>query len=182
VLAYVALGDGVVVSADQLAEALWADEPPGSAMKTLQGISPGYGPRCLPERRAVLLFKALELFRGDPLRDVPSEFLHSGFGLALTERRPVALEDWTDIRIYGGHSDVLSILRSAVNEHPYRERLWELLITAQAARGLRTRRRCRSTSTGRLATMASFDPDKPRAWVEETIKLCQHIFQRGVVS
>lgn len=37
VLAYLALAGGVVVTPDQLVEALWATDPPKSAMKTLHG-------------------------------------------------------------------------------------------------------------------------------------------------
>jgi len=86
-------------------------------------------------RRAELLDQALGLYRGTPLEDVPSEYLHARYGVGLIERRLVALEIWARASLDVGDTRVVSELLGATAEHPFRERLWELLIDAQAQCG-----------------------------------------------
>jgi DNA-binding SARP family transcriptional activator len=92
----------------------------------------------VPKRRAGLLDQALGLYRGTPLADVPSEYLHARYGAGLVERRLAVLEDWAQTSLEAGETDVVSALLAATAEHPFRERLWELLIRAQARCGQRT--------------------------------------------
>ena len=91
-----------------------------------------------PGRRAALLDQALRLYRGTPLADVPSEFLRARYGVGLVERRLAALEAWAQASLDAGDIAAVSELLAATAEHPFRERLWELLIDAQARGGQRS--------------------------------------------
>ena len=174
VLATLLLGSGHVVSARELAEALWDVSPPPNApavMRTyvvrlrralgpagarIAGRSPGWavdlrGPEEYDlaevddlwraaqamagagEWRQVssLLARALSLWRGEPLADVPS-FVLAGreagrlaeLRLQLTEARIDA-----DLRL-GRHGELVAELRRLVAEHPLREHIRVQLMLA----------------------------------------------------
>ncbi|MGE7435360.1 AfsR/SARP family transcriptional regulator [Kitasatospora sp. NPDC001175] len=84
------------------------------------------------ERAATLLDEALGLWRGSALEDIPSDVLHREEARWLAEARLDALEARTEARLcLNGDADALiAELRARTAEHPERERLWGLLMTA----------------------------------------------------
>lgn len=84
-----------------------------------------------PERVAVLLRQALEMWRGEPLADVPSELLQRTDATALAERRLHVLEWCIGIDIaLGRHAARIPELHEMVSLHPHREQLWSHLMLA----------------------------------------------------
>ncbi|MGW2171866.1 BTAD domain-containing putative transcriptional regulator [Streptomyces sp. NPDC001705] len=76
------------------------------------------------ERAAVLLRQALELWRGDPLCDLPGDVFPE-LRPTLQEQRLSALELRIDADLaVGRHADVLPELRALVESHPLREHFW----------------------------------------------------------
>ncbi|GLZ35628.1 SARP family transcriptional regulator [Lentzea sp. NBRC 105346] len=84
-----------------------------------------------PAVRSRLLTEALGLWRGRPLRDVPSPALHRDVVPGLLERRLAAVERRVeaDLRL-GRHAELIGELRNLVAEHPLRERLTGQLMVA----------------------------------------------------
>jgi DNA-binding SARP family transcriptional activator/tetratricopeptide (TPR) repeat protein len=79
---------------------------------------------------------ALELWRGTPLLDVPSQVLRDQFVPALEQLRVQALEDWVEAELRLGSSDLLiPELRGLVVRHPVRERFHAQLMEALARAG-----------------------------------------------
>ncbi|MCX5205101.1 winged helix-turn-helix domain-containing protein [Streptomyces sp. NBC_00237] len=77
-----------------------------------------------PERAAVLLGKARELWRGEPLSDLPAEPVRD-IVPCLVEQRLDAEELWIEAELTLGRSAaVLPQLRTLVGAHPLRERFW----------------------------------------------------------
>ena len=91
-----------------------------------------------PERCRSLCRDALALWRGRPFGDLADD---EGFRLEayrLDELRLLTMELVLEADLLLGHDElVVGELESAVEEHPYRERLWYLLITALARSGRR---------------------------------------------
>lgn len=86
---------------------------------------------------ADLLQRALALWRGPALVDVPSESLHRDHVLVLNEQRLQALERWFDLELRSGHHDEIVVkLKAATSAHPLRERLWAQLMLALYRSGL----------------------------------------------
>lgn len=81
--------------------------------------------------RSALLHRALGLWRGPALADVPSDALHRDAVPALEEQRLVALElrIQADLEL-GAHGEVIGELRTLTSEHPFRERFWADLMLA----------------------------------------------------
>lgn len=76
------------------------------------------------ERAAALLRQALELWRGDPLCDLPGDAFPE-LRLTLQEQHLTALELRIDADLAAGRSaDVLPELRALVEAHPLREYFW----------------------------------------------------------
>ncbi|MFE2280045.1 BTAD domain-containing putative transcriptional regulator [Streptomyces sp. NPDC059454] len=76
------------------------------------------------ERAAALLRQALELWRGDPLCDLPGDVFPE-LRLTLQEQHLAALELRIDADLAAGRSaDVLPELRALVEAHPLREHFW----------------------------------------------------------
>ncbi|MER7719271.1 BTAD domain-containing putative transcriptional regulator [Streptomyces flaveolus] len=76
------------------------------------------------ERAATLLRQALELWRGDPLCDLPVDVFPE-LRLTLQEQYLAALELRIDADLAAGRSaDVLPELRALVEAHPLREHFW----------------------------------------------------------
>lgn len=163
-----------MVSLDELAKALWGNDPPPSACATLRNYvkrlrkaltdSSESRIRTLPggylirvganeldmirfetllsgardaarrdcwDRAAEQLHVALSFWRGEPLADVPSDWLAWREVPRLAEMRLQATEARVeaDMRL-GRHGDVIAELRQLVEAHPLRERLHALLMLA----------------------------------------------------
>jgi DNA-binding SARP family transcriptional activator/tetratricopeptide (TPR) repeat protein len=89
-----------------------------------------------PAAGAELLTRALDLWRGPALADIPSEVLQREVGVRLSERRLSALEQRIDADLrLGRHAAVVGELRTVTAEHPLRERFWAQLMLAQAGSG-----------------------------------------------
>ena len=88
---------------------------------------------------------ALRLWRGRPFGDLADEEPFRLEVYRLDELRSAAMELVLEADLAMGHHEiVVGELESAVEEYPYRERLWYLLITALAEGGRRVEalRRC----------------------------------------
>ncbi|MEU5426435.1 BTAD domain-containing putative transcriptional regulator [Streptomyces olivoreticuli] len=83
-----------------------------------------------PERARSLLVSALDLWRGRPLAGVPGPYAEAQ-RVRLEELRLSAVEArWEAEIALGGHDNALGPLRALAAEHPWRERVHELLMTA----------------------------------------------------
>ncbi|MET9644493.1 BTAD domain-containing putative transcriptional regulator [Streptomyces syringium] len=82
------------------------------------------------EEARELLDSALALWAGAPLAGVPGPYAHAERG-RLTERRLTVLEErWEVETELGGHTAAIAALGVLAAEHPWRERIQELLMTA----------------------------------------------------
>lgn len=106
--------------------------PPASVdahrFREMVARSAGLGP---PERRAALLGRALELWRGPVLDGTFPPTLRERLCGDLEELRLTAGEDWFECELLlGRHRDRVGELAGLVAEHPDRERLLGLYMTA----------------------------------------------------
>ena len=84
-----------------------------------------------PERRAVLLYEALLLWRDAPLPELRTEPFSATAVAQLDELRLAALEERIDADLaLGRHAALVTELESLVAEHPYRERIRAQLMLA----------------------------------------------------
>jgi len=84
-----------------------------------------------PAGEAAELVAAGQLWRGEPLVDVPSDVLQRAEVPRLVERHLLAAERRIDIDLkLGRHAEVVAELRELVAQHPLREQLWALLLIA----------------------------------------------------
>jgi DNA-binding SARP family transcriptional activator len=75
--------------------------------------------------------RALGLWRGEPLADVPSQLLRDSAGPYLEQLRVNALEDRAEARLQlGWHEQLVPGLRELAREHPLRERFCAQLMLA----------------------------------------------------
>jgi DNA-binding SARP family transcriptional activator/Tfp pilus assembly protein PilF len=89
-----------------------------------------------PQAARALLATALDLWRGEPLEAVDSEFLQRDAVPALAEERLQALERRIELDLAAAaHADLLGELMALTARHPLREPLWRQLITALDACG-----------------------------------------------
>jgi DNA-binding SARP family transcriptional activator len=97
-----------------------------------------------------LLGRALALWRGEPLADVPSEVLRRGEVPRLAELRWQALESRFDAELrLGRHAGLVAELRQLADAEPMREELRALLMVALYRSGRQAERwRSTGTSTG----------------------------------
>ncbi len=87
-----------------------------------------------PAACARLCREALDLWRGDPFGDLCDEDAFRLESMRFDELRLTAMElDLEAELALGRHEVVVAELESAVEEHPYREHLWYLLVEALAA-------------------------------------------------
>jgi DNA-binding SARP family transcriptional activator len=87
--------------------------------------------RDAPQQRLELCRQALGLWRGDPFGDLADEPPFRLEALRLDELRLATVELALECELDLGRSaQAAAELESAVQEHPYRERLWYLLIRA----------------------------------------------------
>ncbi|MEV7404912.1 BTAD domain-containing putative transcriptional regulator [Streptomyces sp. NPDC091267] len=173
VLAALALAGDATVTTEALLAALWDEDPPRSARKTLQGyvarlrrllgaatIETRPGGYALPPllwtadvhtARALLddarggtqerlrrRAAARDLFRGEPLLDVPSPVLDRLRGEALRDVAARAVEEWAALLVATDPAAAVAPLRQECAVHPHRESLWALLVVALAGSGRRT--------------------------------------------
>lgn len=102
------------------------------------------------------LTDALDLWRGPPLADVTYEPFAQRAITVLEDLRLTAREDLIRVRLdLGGHRQVVGELEGLVAGHPFRERLWELLVLAlyrsgRQAEALEACRRARATLVSEL--------------------------------
>ena len=91
-----------------------------------------------PERCQRICRQALALWRGRPFGDLGDDEGFRVEAYRLDELRLLAMELALEADLMMGNDElVVGELESAVEEHPYRERLWYLLITALARCGRR---------------------------------------------
>ncbi|HUQ54421.1 BTAD domain-containing putative transcriptional regulator [Lentzea sp.] len=171
-VARLAVHPGETVPRSALVDALWSDEVPATATKTLHSLlarlrgqirdaglgelittrEPGYVFNAPadhvdvarfeslvtaarrsdePMESARMLREALALWTGDPLVDCrPGEWARQE-SARLTELRLGATEDLMDASLaVGEHAAVAPLVSSLVEQHPFRERLWEQLMIA----------------------------------------------------
>ncbi|MGW0807801.1 AfsR/SARP family transcriptional regulator [Nonomuraea sp. NPDC002799] len=84
------------------------------------------------------LRRALALWRGDPLSDLPASPLWDARLRALTQARLAAAEELVTTKLAGGeYLSAIDDLRLLIGEHPYREDLWQRLILALQHAGRR---------------------------------------------
>ncbi|KAA9375770.1 AAA family ATPase [Microbispora cellulosiformans] len=112
--------------------------------------------RGAPGEAADLLRRSLETWRGEPL----AEFTAYEFGrpvvARLAELRAAVTEDWFEARLaLGDAASCVPDLERLVEDHPYRERLWGLLVLAlyrsgRQADALAALRRVRALLDGEL--------------------------------
>ncbi|MEU5877531.1 BTAD domain-containing putative transcriptional regulator [Spirillospora sp. NPDC047279] len=78
-----------------------------------------------------ILDRALESWRGDPLGEFADQEFAQPLVARLAEVRGAALEDRLDARLaLGGAAAAVPDLEALVDDHPYRERAWALLVLA----------------------------------------------------
>ncbi|WP_117212042.1 AfsR/SARP family transcriptional regulator [Allorhizocola rhizosphaerae] len=91
-----------------------------------------------PESAADLLGTALALWRGPVFADVPRSAAIEAASVRLEELRLTAWEEWADAQLaLGRYAEMIGELRTAVFEHPLRERLRGQLMLALAGAGRR---------------------------------------------
>jgi DNA-binding SARP family transcriptional activator/Tfp pilus assembly protein PilF/DNA polymerase III delta prime subunit len=82
-------------------------------------------------REAALLRRALGLWRGEPLADVPSESLRRDTVPRLAEQRLDSLQRRIEADLaLGRHAELVRELRTLTGQHPLREQFWAQLMTA----------------------------------------------------
>jgi DNA-binding SARP family transcriptional activator len=99
-----------------------------------------------PEECLRLCREALGLWRGRPFGDLADDEAFRLEAYRLDELRLATMELSIEAHLaLGNHDMVLGELEVAIEEHPYREHLWHLLIEALAGRGRRVEalRACR---------------------------------------
>lgn len=91
-----------------------------------------------PDQCQQICRRALGLWRGRPFGDLGDDEGFRVEAYRLDELRLLSMELALEADLRMGHDElVVGELESAVEEHPYRERLWYLLITALARCGRR---------------------------------------------
>lgn len=91
-----------------------------------------------PGRRAELCMRSLQLWRGRPFGDFADEEAFRLEAIRLEEMKLAVVETRITAEIALGHENmVIGTLEALVQEHPFRERFWQLLILALALGGRR---------------------------------------------
>ena len=157
VLAMLALNANRAVSLDQLASALWDEEPPNSARKAIQVYvsqlrkalgkdrvqtkGAGYLLRVGPDELDLDRFEALRdrgdvdaalaLWRGEPLADLADHLFARTEAARIEELRLACLEQRIERDLSAGrHTDVVGELEALTRSHPLREHLRGQLMLA----------------------------------------------------
>ncbi len=91
-----------------------------------------------PAAQAAALGAALELWRGPAMSNVPSESLHRGRALRLTEQYLRTVEWWAEVELaLGRYERLVGELRTLTVRYPFRERFWRQLMLALYGSGRR---------------------------------------------
>lgn len=154
-VARLAVDAGRVVPVERLVSDVWGDQPPRTAVGTIQTYvsqlrkhlgpalgtrAPGYvlelDPAGLDTSRFATAFAArryddaLREWRGEPLAEFDAEWARHE-AARLSELHVEALERRAEQRLDRGElASLVPELEALVSEHPLRERLWALLVTA----------------------------------------------------
>jgi DNA-binding SARP family transcriptional activator/ABC-type glycerol-3-phosphate transport system substrate-binding protein/energy-coupling factor transporter ATP-binding protein EcfA2 len=124
-----------------------------------------------PQAAFDLLDQALSLWRGSPLSDIAAEGDLIPYIERLEEARQAATEDRIESALaLGRHGELVGELRTLVEAHPLRERLWGQLMVAlyrsgRQAEALRAFQRCRQI----LAEELGIEPSLPLQQLEERV-------------
>ncbi|RGA01602.1 hypothetical protein DI270_028655 [Microbispora triticiradicis] len=87
--------------------------------------------RGAPGEAADLLRRSLETWRGEPLAEFTAYEFVQPVVARLAEQRAAVTEDWFEARLaLGDAASCVPDLERLVKDHPYRERLWGLLVLA----------------------------------------------------
>lgn len=179
----------------QLRRALEPERPPRTPPKVLITREPGYllavaphqvdlvrfatlaedGRRALAQHdhdtAADLLRRSLETWRGEPLAEFADYDFVQPIVARLTELRASATEDWFEARLALGDSgSCVADLEGLVEDNPFRERLWRLLVLAlyrsgRQADALAALRRVRA----RLADELGLEPGPELRRLEQAV-------------
>ena len=112
--------------------------------------------RAMPGRRPICAARSLALWRGPALQGLPDTHALSAAARRLEELRIDALEERFEAALaLGEHREIVSELKHAIDEHPFRERLWRQLMLAlyrsgRQADALETYRSARRVHVERL--------------------------------
>jgi DNA-binding SARP family transcriptional activator len=132
-------------------------------------------PREDPQRCREVCAEGLALWRGDPFGDFVDDEPFRLESSRLYELRVSMLEHALESELVLGHADVVAAeLESAVEEYPYRERLWHLLIEAlmRDDRRVEALRACHRLRDTLAAT--GLAPDDTLTRLEEEILTADH--------
>lgn len=196
------------VPSDYLIAVLWGEDPPASAMNSLQSYvcrlrrilgadtirteGGGYlldvGPeevdalrferlireaanaRDDPTRCRDLCRQAFDLWRGAPFGELADDDPFRLEALRLDELRMSAMEIQLAADLALGHHElVVGTLEAEVEEYPYRENLWRLLIQALVAEGRRVEALRACSKLRRLLAEAGLEPDVRLQEIEDRI-------------
>jgi DNA-binding SARP family transcriptional activator len=125
-----------------------------------------------PAERWRLCHEALLLWRGRPFGDLADDDPFRLEVCRLDELRLAAMELSIEADLAMGHDElVVGELESAVEEHPYRERLWFLLIEALAMGGRRVEALRRCAELRRVLGEVGIGPGDAIAELEQEILL-----------
>lgn len=123
-----------------------------------------------PTRCAGLCRTALGLWRGVPFGDLGDGEAFRLEGFRLEELRLVVMELALGAEIELGHHEIAAAeLETAVQEHPYRERLWYLLAEALRRDGRRIEALRACDRLRRVLADAGLDPDPELVELERRI-------------
>ncbi|MDH3731516.1 MAG: winged helix-turn-helix domain-containing protein [Acidimicrobiia bacterium] len=198
------------VSADQLALAIWGDDPPPSAHATLQShishlrtllgdsirfaddaytlcidptrVDSVMFERLVQEARLALGFDAMEarfraisalqMWRGDAFGDLGDEEFTAieARRLDLLRQEAIELRLEADIQL-GEYESAIGHLQAAIDDDPYREHLWYLMMTALARAGRRVEALRSYRQVSELLATAGLDPSSDLTDLEQQILL-----------
>ncbi|MFF8591624.1 BTAD domain-containing putative transcriptional regulator [Streptomyces sp. NPDC015220] len=124
-----------------------------------------------PERAAGHFVRALQVWKGNPLEGMAVGPALQGELERLEELRLLVIEHCAQVRLEMGQSDALvPELRSLTRQHPFRERLWEMLIIALHRMGRQADALAAYTRVRRtLADELGIDPSDRLRYLEEQI-------------
>lgn len=123
-----------------------------------------------PDRARMLAMQALELWRGRPFGDLADDEFVELEVIRLEEMRLDAMELRLEADILTGRSShAAGILAGIVHDHPYRERLWYLYMTALAHQGRRVEALRAFQEVRDLLAEVGLEPSRDLSDLEQSI-------------
>jgi DNA-binding SARP family transcriptional activator len=123
-----------------------------------------------PDRARMVAMQALELWRGRPFGDLADDEFVELEVLRLEEMRLDVMELRLEADILTGRSShAAGILAGIVQDHPYRERLWYLFMTALAHQGRRVEALRAFREVSDLLADVGLEPSRDLAELEQSI-------------